>query len=186
MLGTSQTLVSNWLPSSTHLLCHWETLVHVWVSAVEFELHTTPHPDSIRVPLLYSCKEEIQFVPFLVCLYHCLTSEQHLSSFYMTSCKDTAGHTNAFDYPVMDHWGKVRVVSFRSEVDANRRLVWVYSSSCYPLHHQDPQKYSRSVGLLIRYIAWHVFTTGHHGYEWNHLSNINVHALLTVKHYIIL
>ena len=25
--------------------------------------------------------------------------------FYMPSRKDTAGHTNAFDYPVAEHWG---------------------------------------------------------------------------------
>ena len=30
--------------------------------------------------------------------------------FYMPSCTDTAGHTRAFDYPVVDHWGKVKVL----------------------------------------------------------------------------
>ena len=30
--------------------------------------------------------------------------------FYMPSRTDTAGHTKAFIYPVMDHWGKVKVL----------------------------------------------------------------------------
>ena len=33
--------------------------------------------------------------------------------FYMPSRTDTAGHTKAFDYPVMGHWGKSRSVQFR-------------------------------------------------------------------------
>ena len=38
--------------------------------------------------------------------------------FYMPSCTGTAGHTKAFHYPVMDHWGKVKVL--QHEADSNR------------------------------------------------------------------
>ena len=29
----------------------------------------------------------------------------HMGSFYMPNRTDPAGHSKAFDYPVMDHWG---------------------------------------------------------------------------------
>ena len=43
--------------------------------------------------------------------------------FYMPSCTDTAGHTKAFIYPVMDHWRGGGVKVLRDEADSNRRPV---------------------------------------------------------------
>ena len=31
--------------------------------------------------------------------------------FYMLGRTNTSGHTKAFDYPVMDHWGEVKMIS---------------------------------------------------------------------------
>ena len=42
---------------------------------------------------------------------------------YIPSRTDTAEHTKALDCPVMDHWGKVKVVSFQGEWDSNRQPV---------------------------------------------------------------
>ena len=42
--------------------------------------------------------------------------------FYRPSRTDTAGHTKAFDYPVVEHWGKSRNVQFR-EWDSNRQHI---------------------------------------------------------------
>ena len=45
----------------------------------------------------------------------------------MPSHTDTAGHTKAFIYPVMDHWGKVKVLWH--EADLNRRPVGLQSNT---------------------------------------------------------
>ena len=40
----------------------------------------------------------------------------------MLSCIDEAGHTKAFDYPVVEHWGESRNVQFR-RWDSNRQDI---------------------------------------------------------------
>ena len=47
--------------------------------------------------------------------------------FYMPSRTDTARHTKAFVYPVMDHWGNVKVL--RNKVVSNRRPVGPQSNT---------------------------------------------------------
>ena len=51
--------------------------------------------------------------------------------FYIPSRTDMAGHTKAFDYPVMDHWGKDKVL--RHEADSSRQTDKVKAAELIPL-----------------------------------------------------
>ena len=68
--------------------------------------------------------------------------------FYMPSRKDTAGHTNAFDYPVAEHWGgPVREMALegpRPTWDTQRILV----SCTQPLRLTSPQGLMRNLSYL--------------------------------------
>ena len=71
---------------------------------------------SVQLSLFSSCLVRIWFPS----LYRCgnLTVELSLSG---------GGHSKAFDYPVMDHWGNVKVL--RDKADLNRRPVGPQSST---------------------------------------------------------
>ena len=57
---------------------------------------------------------------------------------------DTAGHTKAFDYPVMGHWGESRSVQFR-EWDSNRQRIGTESKTL-PTYSQpgSPSSYKNT------------------------------------------
>ena len=46
----------------------------------------------------------------------------------MTSHKDEAGHTKAFDYPVAQHWGESRNIQFHGW-DSNRQHIGLESNA---------------------------------------------------------
>ena len=44
--------------------------------------------------------------------------------FYMASRIDEAGHTKAFDYPVVEHWGKAEMFSSPDGTRTDNTSVW--------------------------------------------------------------
>ena len=64
--------------------------------------------------------------------------------FYIPNHTDTAGHTKPFDYLVINHWGKVKVLWH--EADSNYRPS-VHSRTRQPPDHDHRIKYHR-----IKYI----------------------------------
>ena len=77
--------------------------------------------------------------------------------FYISSRTDTAGHTKAFDYPVVGQWGKVEVFSSASGTRTDNTSV--HSPTCYPLSQPGPppQMYAcmqlRTYGCMYMYVC---------------------------------
>ena len=75
-----------------------------------------------------------------------------------------AGHTKAFDYPVMDHWGKVKVLQHKIRTTG----LSVHSQTRQPLDHADRPKSEdqlypgSSTGDLLRKQMIHCLV----GKEW--------------------
>ena len=55
----------------------------------------------------------------------------------MPSRTDTAGHTKAFIYPVMDHWGKAKVLRHKADSKAD---LSANSRTCQPPDHDNRPK----------------------------------------------
>ena len=76
--------------------------------------------------------------------------------FYMPSRTDTAGHTKAFDYPVMGHGGGGNSrwsFFFRCESEANRQPVDPQSNSLPHYATKNPHPKVKPISCLVRH-AW--------------------------------
>ena len=62
----------------------------------------------------------------------------------MPSHTDTAGHTKAFDYPVMDHWGETSsIVKFMKYMEVSHsKTGWLRSIYVAPLYHIVQAKFT--------------------------------------------
>ena len=84
----------------------------------------------------------------------------------------TAGYTKAFDYPVMDQWGKVKVL--RHEADSNRRPVGPQSNTptTRPQYTPGPQRGGNVFDIQPASIL--IKSYSHYIYETNTYFNIVV------------